>query len=182
MARRNAWLRPGAEEGAEDEALDLSPLEGDETEAEEEEVEVEAIVLFEPAPPATPLQGAGRAADEAAARGLFAEYQERLAPHTRRRQVADLARFVAYLTEAGVPVGDLGNDPAAWAGATWGFGQGLRALAAPAEVRGRVHQRQAGDGEALLLIGGDGGHGDPGGVGPHPAGAGLSAQGGAARR
>ena len=40
------------------------------------------------------LTHAAHAADEAARRTLFTDYLERISPHTRRRQAADLALFV----------------------------------------------------------------------------------------
>ena len=48
------------------------------------------------------LTHAAHAADEAARRTLFTDYLERISPHTRRRQAADLALFVRYLADAGV--------------------------------------------------------------------------------
>lgn len=68
---------------------------------------------------------AGQAADEAAARHLFADYRSRKAAQTLRRQDADLALFVSYLTEVGVEAGDLGRDAEAWRGVTWGIVSGF---------------------------------------------------------
>lgn len=71
------------------------------------------------------LEQAGKLADEAAADALFADFQRRLAEETRRRHRADLALFTRYLTEAGIQVGNLLADPAAWRGMTWGLVQGF---------------------------------------------------------
>lgn len=74
------------------------------------------------APRGLDLHAAAGAADAAAARGLLARYQARLTPDTRRRQIADLACFAAFLALAtGAPPGDLADDPAAWAGVSWGL-------------------------------------------------------------
>jgi integrase len=77
--------------------------------------------------PSLTLEQAGILADAAAADALFADYQRRLAEETRRRHRADLALFTRYLAEAGVQVGDLLVDPAAWEGLTWGLVQGFAA-------------------------------------------------------
>lgn len=100
---------------------------------------VDAVVVREE----TALARAGRAADETASRSLFAEYLQRIASHTRRRQAADLALFTNYLADAGVlapqDVPDQARallDPAAgvwrgmldagaWHGITWGLVSGF---------------------------------------------------------
>jgi integrase len=73
---------------------------------------------------------AGQVANDAAARGLFAEYRERKAENTRRRHDNTLALLAGCLgdpppTGAGIPGApagaDLAGDPAAWAGLTWGL-------------------------------------------------------------
>ena len=71
------------------------------------------------------LAAAGQAADRAAAGGVFAGFQERKAPHTRRRHQADLQLFRTYLAVAGVASGDLYIDPDAWQGVTWGLVAGF---------------------------------------------------------
>jgi len=81
-------------------------------------------------PDRAPLALAGRLANGAAARGLFAEYRERKAENTRRRHDNTLALLARCLgdpqpTGAGIPGApsgpDLARDPAAWAGLTWGL-------------------------------------------------------------
>src|SRR5918998_2515397 len=74
-------------------------------------------------PPA--LAMAGVVADRVAADSVFASFQARKAPHTRRRHQADLQRFQAYLADAGIAAGDLYTDPAAWSGVTWGLVAGF---------------------------------------------------------
>ncbi|PLS83220.1 MAG: hypothetical protein CYG59_01850 [Chloroflexi bacterium] len=68
---------------------------------------------------------AGAAADYAAAKSVFAAFQARKAPHTRRRHQADLACFRTYLAAAGAPTGELYHDPLAWQGITWGLVAGF---------------------------------------------------------
>lgn len=70
-------------------------------------------------PPSNPLAPATQAANPPATRGAFADYQERKAAHTRRRQAADLALFASYLVDAGIDAGNIGEDPEAWRGITW---------------------------------------------------------------
>lgn len=67
------------------------------------------------------VQRASEAANRAAGRASFAEYQSEVAENTKRRQQADLAAFAYFLQSAGVPVGDLYNDPGAWRGIQWGL-------------------------------------------------------------
>jgi hypothetical protein len=74
-------------------------------------------------PPA--LAMAGLVADRVAADSVFAAFQARKAPHTRRRHQADLQRFSAYLADAGIAAGDLYHDPSAWSGVTWGLVAGF---------------------------------------------------------
>jgi integrase len=66
-------------------------------------------------------KAAGQAADQAAARNVFGDYLSRKANETRRRQSADLALFADFLQTVGLPVGNLMDDPEAWAGVTWGM-------------------------------------------------------------
>ncbi len=69
----------------------------------------------------------GQAANEAAARSVFALYQHRRPENTRRAQRAALALFADFMRSGGVSVtGDLYNDPAAWLGITWGLAQGFQ--------------------------------------------------------
>ena len=77
-----------------------------------------------------PLALAGQLANGAAAAGLFADYRERLAANTRRRHDTTLALFARCLGDpqpagAGIPGAPAGpalaQDPAAWAGLTWGL-------------------------------------------------------------
>src|SRR5918997_5036689 len=71
------------------------------------------------------LAMAGVVADRVAADSVFAAFQARKAPHTRRRHQADLQRFQAYLADAGIAAGDLYGDPTAWSGVTWGLVAGF---------------------------------------------------------
>ena len=68
---------------------------------------------------------AGAVANRAAARSVFAAFQDRKAPHTRRRHQADLQLFRKYLAQAGVATGDLFTEPDAWHGVTWGLVAGF---------------------------------------------------------
>ena len=61
-------------------------------------------------------------ADQTAARYALIEYRSGLAPHTIRRQTADLRCFTSYLVEVGIaPSGDLATDPSAWSCVSWGL-------------------------------------------------------------
>ena len=80
-----------------------------------------AIVVVQP--PVLALVGA--AANQAAAQGVFASFQARKAPHTRRRHQADLHLFRTFLAQAGVATGDLYTEPEAWRGVTWGLVAGF---------------------------------------------------------
>ena len=68
---------------------------------------------------------AGRVANQYAARDLFSDYRARKAANTLRQQDGGLALFADYLSAAGIPhpptARDLVDDPAAWAGVTWGL-------------------------------------------------------------
>lgn len=81
----------------------------------EEQLQSEALVN------AGELVKLGQAANHYAARNVFADYQSRRAENTLRRQAAGLALFAAFLRSAGVEAGDLGSDPKAWTGVTWGL-------------------------------------------------------------
>ena len=69
---------------------------------------------------------AGRIADEQARLRLFADYRERKAPHTVRRQRAALRLFGEYLAEAGLSPGNVAEAVEAWRGLTWGIIAGFR--------------------------------------------------------
>lgn len=66
---------------------------------------------------------AGEAANRAAAQNVFADYISRKADNTIKAQGFDLQVFSQFLGAAGLAVdaGDLQNNPAAWAGVTWGI-------------------------------------------------------------
>src|SRR5215469_15747672 len=85
---------------------------------------------------------ASRMADEVIRSSTFVRYQQQLAPHTKRRQRADLALFVLFLTElehqdapgsfsppfllaylslSWLMVAALMNDPRSWEGITYGL-------------------------------------------------------------
>ncbi|NDJ62810.1 MAG: hypothetical protein GYB67_16940 [Chloroflexi bacterium] len=68
----------------------------------------------------------GQAANLAAA-GAFADYRDRRAPNTLRRQPSDLQRFADYLAAFDVATtgADLQTDPAAWRGITGGLVTGF---------------------------------------------------------
>jgi integrase len=78
-----------------------------------------------PLPSDSPIVIAGQAANQAAARATFTDYRTRKAPNTIRRQDADLQLFADYLKAAGVPAGNLSEDPLAWQGITWGLVEGF---------------------------------------------------------
>ena len=67
------------------------------------------------------------AADTAAARRVFTDYAARRAPHTRRRQHADLAAFAAFLDTVGIATSAdaLQSNPEAWRPLTWGLVEGF---------------------------------------------------------
>lgn len=77
----------------------------------------------------------GRAANEAARRHAFADYQDEKSERTLRRQAGDLAVFAEFLAEiwqsAGLagrpPLAEaLGNHPLVWKGITWGLVKSFR--------------------------------------------------------
>lgn len=71
----------------------------------------------------------GQAANQAAAKSAFADYQSRKATNTLRRQRADLDLFARYLAEVGkgsAPTGEaLATAPETWCGVTWGLVEGF---------------------------------------------------------
>jgi len=67
------------------------------------------------------LEQAGQAANKAAQKNIFTDYQTRKSENTLKRHRADLARFTDFLSFAGVVCGDLLIDPQAWRGITWGL-------------------------------------------------------------
>jgi integrase len=67
------------------------------------------------------LSDIGAAANNAAARHRFADYHQRRAQHTIRRQYSDLALFSEFLSTLGLSAGDLFNEPDAWIVITWGL-------------------------------------------------------------
>lgn len=73
------------------------------------------------------LQQAGRAANAAAAKNSFADYQKRVAKNTKLNQLLDLRFFTKYLASAGVTLDPkiLQGDPAAWEDITWGLVKGF---------------------------------------------------------
>jgi len=71
------------------------------------------------------LRIAGQTANQIAAQAVLLEYRHRKAPHTIRRQDADLELFRQFLSEIGLAVGDFADDPAAWQGITWGLVSGF---------------------------------------------------------
>jgi integrase len=80
------------------------------------------------------LHAAAQAADEAARHATFESYREELSYHTCRRQRADLACFMRYLDEAGVPTSatctrletHLADDPRLWRHITFALVLGFR--------------------------------------------------------
>jgi len=75
---------------------------------------------------AADLATTGEAMNQKAARRVFADYQARRSTNTLRRQRAGLDLFARYLNEvAGIQPGDLGADPSAWRGVTWGLVDGF---------------------------------------------------------
>lgn len=67
------------------------------------------------------LARAGQAANAYAAKSKFADYRERKAAQTLRRQDTDLENFKTFLAEIHTTPGDLAHDPQAWRGITWGL-------------------------------------------------------------
>lgn len=70
----------------------------------------------------------GRAANQAASRNVFADYQSRKADNTLRGQRAALDLLAAFLSHVGIEAdgGALLSDPRAWQGITWGLLEGFR--------------------------------------------------------
>lgn len=70
----------------------------------------------------------GDAANHAAAGAVFKLYQDRRPENTQRAQRAALAIFAQFMAECGImPTGSLYDDPAAWAGISWGIVQAFQA-------------------------------------------------------
>jgi integrase len=68
----------------------------------------------------------GQIANQVAAKHTFANYQQRKAANTLRRQTAGLILFMRYLAGVGAtPEGDLATYPQAWEGITWGLVEGF---------------------------------------------------------
>lgn len=75
-----------------------------------------------------PIKRAGQQANAAARVRVFAQYRDRLADETRRRQDADLGCFATYLVAIGVvSSGDVIDlcAPAGWVHVTWGLVAGF---------------------------------------------------------
>ncbi len=74
------------------------------------------------------LARAGQVANVYAAQGVFADYINRRAANTLRRQIADLRSFAQYLDVVSVHVdGDtLQQTAEAWQGITWGIVEGFK--------------------------------------------------------
>lgn len=77
--------------------------------------------LLAPSSPEKLLSLAGIAANQAAGKAVFGDYQARKANNTNRRQAADLALFEQFLTDSGAKTEGLASDPQAWDGITWGL-------------------------------------------------------------
>jgi integrase len=74
------------------------------------------------------LEQAGQVANNYATQIVLADYQQRLSTNTFRRQAADLALFVSYLSAAGVvtvTAEELLHNPHAWRGITYGLVDGF---------------------------------------------------------
>ncbi|MBZ0302016.1 MAG: site-specific integrase [Anaerolineae bacterium] len=71
------------------------------------------------------IQQIGQVANAVAANHTFADYRDRKADNTLRRQDADLALFADYLAAVGIVAGELHTDLAAWQGITWGLVAGF---------------------------------------------------------
>ncbi|MBP8972290.1 MAG: tyrosine-type recombinase/integrase [Anaerolineae bacterium] len=104
---------------------------------------------------------AGQVANEQAAQGVFADYLSRKADNTIRRQAADLARFAAFLDQAGEGAGlQLGAalgafaesvaafpdgavpEAEAWRGVTWGLVEAFRnRMVAQGDAVGSINVR-----------------------------------------
>jgi integrase len=68
----------------------------------------------------------GAQANEAAARAVFALYQDRRPANTQRSQRTALKIFAEFMQSAGIAVPDLYTDPWSWVGITWGLVQGFQ--------------------------------------------------------
>lgn len=75
---------------------------------------------YQPLLPAD-LHATARAANQAAAQHAFADYRQRRARNTLRRQDSDLALFTEFLNALNLQTGSLAADPQAWRGITWGL-------------------------------------------------------------
>lgn len=68
------------------------------------------------------LARAAESANRAAARHRFADYRQRRAEETLRRQDADLELFAGFLSGLNLEIsGSLSSSPEAWRGITWGL-------------------------------------------------------------
>ncbi len=76
--------------------------------------------------PQSTLIDFGLQANEAAARAVFAMYQERRPINTQRSQRAALSLFAEFMQSAGIGVNDLYSEPAAWLGISWGLVQAFQ--------------------------------------------------------
>ncbi len=84
----------------------------------------------------------GKAANKAAAKNIFRDYQERKAKNTTYRQERDLKLFAEFIASRKVKVGNLYNDQQAWRGVTWGLVAGfLRWMIAQGFAVGSVNVR-----------------------------------------
>jgi integrase len=68
----------------------------------------------------------GAMANELAAAGVFTDYRMRKSAQTLRNHHTAVTAFTTYLQAKGVTVGDLENEPCAWAGITWGLVEGFK--------------------------------------------------------
>jgi integrase len=68
---------------------------------------------------------AGQQANQYAAQNVFADYRQRVASNTIRRQDNDLALFERYLSEAGLSICRLSSDAQCWRGISWGIVAGF---------------------------------------------------------
>ena len=95
------------------------------------------------------MKQAGKAANQEAARRIFADHTARKASNTIRRKMADLALFEVFLQEAGVPAAGLYEEARAWRGVTWGACRSVQSMAAAARLCHRLDQRTPFDGPNL---------------------------------
>ena len=76
----------------------------------------------------TPLEQAGRIANEAAGRTIFGRYLAEKSENTIKRHARDLELFAEYLLDIGIPLvdgADFQTNPAGWRGVTWGIVEGF---------------------------------------------------------